>query len=117
MFLLIFSSNSKSLKGQSPDWHKSLLRSDQILGTLQRVFQMSIMSSSFFAIKETAKYPSWQYVLGRMLTLGPGDLENQYFRIVVLPVDFAEQANINNYNSIINSPELYINSIDIKLTK
>ena len=52
-----------------------------------------------------------------MLTLGPGDLENQYFRIVVLPVDFAEQANINNYNSIINSPELYINSIDIKLTK
>lgn len=50
-------------------------------------------------------------------TLGPGDLENQYFRIVVLPVDFAEQANINNYNSIINSPELYINSIDIKLTK
>lgn len=45
-------------------------------------------------------------------TLSPGDLENQIFRIVVLPADFAAQANVNNYNSVINSPDLYINSID-----
>lgn len=44
-------------------------------------------------------------------TLGPGDLENQIFRIVVLPADFAAQANVNNYNSLINSPDLHINSI------
>ncbi len=49
-------------------------------------------------------------------TLQPGDLESQVFRIVVLPADFAVQANINNYNSVINSPDLHLKPIEkIKL--
>jgi len=41
----------------------------------------------------------------------PGETDNQVFRIVVLPADFAAKASvdISDYNSIIKSPELKLN--------
>ena len=45
-------------------------------------------------------------------TLLPGDLEKQVFRIVVLPADFVAQANTNNYNALIESPELNLKSME-----
>lgn len=45
-------------------------------------------------------------------SLEDGDLKNQIFRIVVIPADFSAKANINDYNSVVNSPELNINKIE-----
>lgn len=36
-------------------------------------------------------------------TLLPGDLENQHFRIAVIPADFAAEVNINNIDELIKS--------------
>lgn len=45
-------------------------------------------------------------------SLEDGDLKNQIFRIVVIPADFSAKAKINDYNSVVNSPELNINKIE-----
>lgn len=45
-------------------------------------------------------------------TLLPGETNDQVFRIVVLPADFAAKANINNFDALIKSPELSIKSIE-----
>ncbi|MBT8245895.1 MAG: dihydrolipoamide dehydrogenase [Winogradskyella sp.] len=41
-------------------------------------------------------------------TLLPGDTENQFFRIVILPIDLinSENINVNDFNSVMNYVEL-----------
>lgn len=47
-------------------------------------------------------------------TLLPAETDNQVFRIVVLPADFVAQksVDINDFNSLLNTPQLQINSIE-----
>lgn len=47
-------------------------------------------------------------------TLLPAETDNQVFRIVVLPADFVAQksVDINDMNSVLNAPQLRINSIE-----
>jgi hypothetical protein len=47
-------------------------------------------------------------------TLLPGETDNQVFRIVVLPADFIanKSIDISDFNSLIESPQLEINSFD-----
>ncbi len=45
-------------------------------------------------------------------TLLPAETNDQVFRVVVLPADFAAKANINNFDALMKTPELSIQSIE-----